>query len=54
VIFDFMDSDKPLNTRQLSEKEGAGEKSKGEFVIGLVTFIVFIVFMSLWMYFSPE
>lgn len=48
-----MDNDEPINTKQVPEKEGP-EQPSSEFVIGLVTFIVFVIFMSLWMYFSPE
>jgi len=28
------------------------DKASSDFIIGLVTFIVFIVFMTVWMYFS--
>ncbi len=28
------------------------DKTPSDFVIGLVTFMVFIVFMTVWMYFS--
>lgn len=30
------------------------EKAPSDFVVGLVTFIIFIFFMSAWMYFSAE
>jgi len=28
------------------------DKEPGEFMIGMVTFIVFIIFMTVWMYFQ--
>ena len=31
-----------------------GGEQSNDFVVGLVTFIVFILFMSAWMYFSAE
>ena len=48
-----MDNSELLNKKQSPENEGP-EQASGEFVIGLVTFIVFVIFMSLWMYFSAE
>jgi hypothetical protein len=48
-----MDNDELINTEQVPEKEGPVQPSS-EFVIGLVTFIMFVIFMSLWMYFSTE
>ena len=36
----------------MSETENKGNKTSNDFVVGLVTFIVFIVFMTIWMYFG--
>jgi len=34
-------------------QQASVEKSKpGEFVIGIITFIIFLIFMTLWMYFG--
>jgi hypothetical protein len=33
-------------------QENRKAKEPGEFVVGLVTFIIFIIFMTAWMYFT--
>ena len=34
------------------DAESKTDKEPSEFIIGLVTFIVFLVFMTVWMYFG--
>ena len=34
------------------DDESKSDKEPSEFIIGLVTFIVFLVFMTVWMYFG--
>ncbi len=49
-----------MNHNNMGDKTGSGDKGgddndgKGpsEFFIGLTTFIIFLVFMTIWMYFS--
>lgn len=36
------------------KNETEREKGPSELVVGLVTFIIFIVFMTAWMYFVPS
>lgn len=34
----------------MSKAEDRSDKTSNDFVVGLVTFIIFIVFMTIWMY----
>ena len=43
-------SDKTGNDNKSSENDSA--KGPSEFFIGLTTFIIFLLFMTVWMYFS--
>ena len=38
----------------MSKTDDKSNKTPNDFVIGLVTFIVFIVFMTAWMYFGTS
>jgi len=38
-----------MNNKNVDKKSA---EEPGEFIIGLVTFVVFIIFMTAWMYFS--
>ena len=46
-----MSSDK---TETSDKNDSDSNQSPSEFVIGLVTFIVFLVFMTVWMYLGLE
>jgi len=37
-----------------SENKNKNGKAPSDFVVGLVTFIIFLCFMTVWMYFSTE
>ena len=36
----------------MSETKNKSENTSNDFVVGLITFVVFIVFMTIWMYFG--
>ena len=36
----------------MSETKNKGNKTSNDFVVGLVTFIAFVIFMAIWMYFG--
>jgi ATP-dependent Zn protease len=42
------------NQSQQTAQGEAGNKKSSDFVTGLITFVIFIVFMTLWMYFSTR
>ena len=55
VKIDYMNSTDKSDDRASRERQAvdeAGNNNPSEFVVGLVTFIVFIVFMTAWMYFG--
>lgn len=42
-----------MNKYSSQDNDTKQDEKPGEFVIGLVTFIIFIIFMTAWMYFVP-
>lgn len=40
--------------KTMSKAENKNDKASSDFVIGLVTFITFVVFMSIWMVFASS